>query len=507
MSKITNPSTEGSVTCGFFNSINDRKYNAKQMSSIFDGIIKDGVFMSIGDKLIVSASSGNTVSVGTGKCWFNSTWTLNDAPLLITCDDAEALQPRIDAIVIEVNSNDDVRDNFIKYIKGTPSKYNPVKPELEKSDKVNQYALCYITREAGSTEITQSSIENTVGTDETPFISGILQTVSLDELLGQWTAELDEYISAGKVKIDNYIDSEETDFNTWYADMKQMISDVSAELNTWTAAEKKTIIEWFDNVKGQLSEDPALNLQIQIDARTVERLLISGLPDGTKTISEDGTLIKSVDSIGRVLTKTFSKDFSTITSILKDREDKEYLTYPYSGFSSGESITQNGITFTDNGNGSITVNGTATSNTYFEIKTFDHSLPKDVYSLYGCPIDGSEETYLLYASAYNGDQLVISSTDYGYGTTLDISNVTYTSVNVMINIKSGVTINNIVYNPHFKTSGSVLGTLTKVLSPDGKTIVSTLVNNADTIPNLVEIERSLDTIISNEDSYIGGSES
>ena len=121
MSKVTNPSSEGSVTCGFFNSINDRKYNAEQMSSIFDGLINDGVFASIGDTLVVSASSGNTVSVGTGKCWFDGTWTLNDAPLLIDCGSSEPLQTRIDAIVVEVNKNNDVRDNFIKVIKGTAS--------------------------------------------------------------------------------------------------------------------------------------------------------------------------------------------------------------------------------------------------------------------------------------------------------------------------------------------------------------------------------------------------
>ena len=41
-----------SVTYGFYNSIKgDRKYNALEMSSIFDGIIVDGVYMSIGDAL------------------------------------------------------------------------------------------------------------------------------------------------------------------------------------------------------------------------------------------------------------------------------------------------------------------------------------------------------------------------------------------------------------------------------------------------------------------------
>ena len=38
-----------SVTSGFFNSLHgDRRYNAEQMSAIFDGIINDGVFANIG---------------------------------------------------------------------------------------------------------------------------------------------------------------------------------------------------------------------------------------------------------------------------------------------------------------------------------------------------------------------------------------------------------------------------------------------------------------------------
>ena len=37
------------LTYGFYNSLNgDRKYNAMDISRLFDGLIKDGVFMSIG---------------------------------------------------------------------------------------------------------------------------------------------------------------------------------------------------------------------------------------------------------------------------------------------------------------------------------------------------------------------------------------------------------------------------------------------------------------------------
>ena len=48
------------VTYGFYNSSNgDRKYNAEQFGSIFDGIILDGVFELIGDHFAVTPVSGS----------------------------------------------------------------------------------------------------------------------------------------------------------------------------------------------------------------------------------------------------------------------------------------------------------------------------------------------------------------------------------------------------------------------------------------------------------------
>lgn len=511
MSKITNPNAESSVSCGFFNSVvvegePDRLYDAKQMSSIFDGLINDGIFASIGDTLVVTASSGNIVQVGTGKCWFNHTWTLNDAPLLIDCGDADTNMTRIDAIVVEVNNNDAIRDNFIKVIHGTASTYNPTKPKLAKGERLNQHALCYITRKAGSTTITQSNIENVIGTNETPFVTGIVQVTSLDKLLGQWTDQLNQYIAAGKIKIDNFIAEEESDYETWYAEMKQLMADVAVELNNWTTAEKNSIIAWFNDIKGQLSEDQAINLQNQITADEIERFLMDGFPDGTKTFSEDGTVIESVDSKGRVLTKTYTNNFLTITSVLRDRENTEYLVYPYSGIGRGKTVTERGITFIDNGNRTITVNGTATSDLRFVISGSTFILKPYLYSLSGCPTGGSEETYYLGADLYNGDTYVANSTakDVGYGATLDPTDKTYTKVNVFIFIKSGATVNNVTFNPSMLAPSVELGRLVKNISEDGKTITSTITNNYDFVPNLAEIESAVDTVIATEDSYIGG---
>lgn len=515
MSKITNPTTESSVTCGFFNSIvttnsdgtktSDRLYNAEQMSAIFDGLINDGVFASIGDKLVVKASSGNVVNVGTGKCWFNHTWTRNDAILPIDCGDPPTNLKRIDAVVVEVNASPDKRDNFIKVIPGKEAS-TPDKPKMTKSTLINQHALCYITRKPGMS-ITQADIENAVGTSETPFVTGIVQVTSLDELLGQWTDQLNQYMASGSKKIDDYIDSEEADFDKWYAQMKLDIAEALATTNTWTTTEQQTIMNWFNEIKGQLSEDPALNLQIQIDANEVERLLMEGLPDGTKTFSEDGTVIKTVDSKGRELVKTFTDNWLTITSVLTDREIKDYLPYPYAAFNGEKTVTKNGVVFTDNGDGTITANGTASFESYLKITESEFTLTPDTYSLSGCPIGASVETYYLVSNLYkDGNQYVPGSevTEIGYGATLDLTDKTYTKVEILIGIKTGVTLNNVIFNPKVKTSGSELGRLVKKISADGKTIKTTLTNNADAVPNLVEIERAVDTIIASENSYIGG---
>ena len=61
------------VTSGFFNALNnDRKYNAEQISAIFDGLIHDGVFDSIGEIFGTVPGDGLQVLVKTGKAWFHT---------------------------------------------------------------------------------------------------------------------------------------------------------------------------------------------------------------------------------------------------------------------------------------------------------------------------------------------------------------------------------------------------------------------------------------------------
>lgn len=312
-----------SVSSGFFNSLNgDRKYNAAQMSAIFDGLIIDGVFASIGTAFAVKAAGGLTVNVGVGKAWFDHTWTVNDSILPMTAPEAEVLLDRIDAVVLEVNGMESVRENTIKFVRGTPSSA-PSRPTLTNEGNVHQYPLCYIYRKYGTAVINQADITPMVGTESTPFVTGILQTISLDELLGKWQDELDRFTDARSQEVDDWIAQEESDFTTWFNEMKADLQQEQTVLDQWIASEQADFLAWYNQMKDQLSGDVAGNLQLEIDKEEVKRILLVGFEDGTKEFSDDGTIITSTASDGRTLTKTFSDGFLTMTNVLKSAAGAE----------------------------------------------------------------------------------------------------------------------------------------------------------------------------------------
>lgn len=264
------------VTYGFYNSLNkDRVYNAEQMSSIFNGIITDGVFASIGGSLMPIAGTGMQVVVKTGKCWFNSTWTLNDALLPLDISAADVSLTRIDAIVVEINSAVNARANTIKVVKGTPSA-NPAKPTLANTEILHQYALGYVTVSAGVTSITADKIEVNVGKTTCPFITSVLQQTDITTLFNQWDAE----------------------FNTW-----------------------------FENVQSQLSGDIAANLQRQIDEnkRLINEHWTNTLKDTTKTAM--GLAKSSIPDDAFNYLYTFAQavipsGYGILIATVKDQDDK-----------------------------------------------------------------------------------------------------------------------------------------------------------------------------------------
>ena len=196
-------------TYGFYNSKNkDRRYNADQMSQLFDGILNDGVFNKVGELMMVVPGTGLQVLVKSGRAWFNSTWSYNDAAYPLNLSTPDVAVPRIDAVVLEVDHTETVRRNRLLIVKGFASS-NPEKPTLTNTDLIHQHPLAYVTLRAGAESISSGDIEIMVGKDECPFVTGILETASLEDLFASWDEQ----------------------FTTWFEDIQsQLEGDVAANL-------------------------------------------------------------------------------------------------------------------------------------------------------------------------------------------------------------------------------------------------------------------------------------
>jgi hypothetical protein len=231
-----------SFASGFFNSVDhDRLYDATDISRLFDGLIRDGIFASIGDCLVVKQSNQMNVTVGTGRAWFNHTWSYNDALYPVTIPPSEILMDRIDAVVLEINSVESVRANSIKLIKGTPSS-TPAKPALTNTKEVHQYPLAYVTVGKEVTSIRQADIENCVGTSACPFVTGILEVISIEQLIPQWKDILNRFVEENTANFNTWMNGEKQNYQAWLTAAKKEITD-------WQATSKSDYQKWYDSIK------------------------------------------------------------------------------------------------------------------------------------------------------------------------------------------------------------------------------------------------------------------
>ncbi len=271
------------VTYGFYNSKNgDRKYDAIQMSSIFDGIIRDGVLQHYGTAMVVKESEGMMVNVGIGRAWFNHTWTLNDALLPLTVPISEVLLNRIDAVVLEVDARESVRANSIKVIKGTPAS-SPKNPTLVKTNDRWQYPLAYIRVNAGVTSIRQANITNCVGTSACPFVTAPLEKMSIDALIAQWgdqwkafygaqTADMEATNTFWKNQWRTWFQAQTTEIQeaylNWEHQWEEFFSNQTTEMQEANANWKDLWQAWFyDYVNGSTEEYSAWKNSIDKDFR------------------------------------------------------------------------------------------------------------------------------------------------------------------------------------------------------------------------------------------------
>lgn len=253
-----------------------------------------------------------------------------------------------------------------------------------------------------------------------------------------------EINTLAKEKVDEYT-QKVTDFNNNYdtktASLDTKINEIQTNANeiveTSTEQLKENIAESKNDAikqiqsEGQSYQDQINKLQKyealqdevldklneEVDLKLTQPYLNNN--DSTHITSSDNGLLKNIVVKGNTVQNS-TKGLNLINCTPK-------------------TTTINGITMVNNGDGTYTVNGTATDD--FDIALAPYTTKQNIYyTLSGCPSGGSNTTYYLDPRGYEYDT--------GSGITIRNPNQDYSNY-IRIVIKKDVTVNNLLFKPMF----------------------------------------------------------
>lgn len=277
-------------------------------------------------------------------------------------------------------------------------------------------------------------------------------------------------LDATELKIDNFDEDYEAKINAFHTDYQEKMESFENDYSEKTASVIKNIQETsaqsVTNVKS--AKDEALQ---NIQNRSTESLnnIDEAENMALKNIESSGeyyqdqinTLQQETAQQGEVLDKLNEEVDLKVTQPYLNNKGENHVANSDNGAlknivvegntvqnstkglnlinCTGKTTTVNGITMTNNGDGTYTVNGTATDD--FDVAVVPYTTKQNIYyTLSGCPSGGSETTYYLDPRGY--------SYDTGSGITIRNPNQDFSNY-IRIVIKNGVTVNNLLFKPMF----------------------------------------------------------
>ncbi len=190
----------------------DRTYNAEDFARYFASFIGSGIFPNPTTNLQVKVDNAMQIMVLAGKAWINGYFYENTDELSLQLATADGVLNRIDRVVLRLNL---INREMKCVVKQGASASTPQTPSIQRDSDIYELALADILVENGATKLTQSNItDQRFNNDLCGIVSGVVDQIDTTDLFTQFQSAF--------------------------------------EL-------------WFDQIKGQLSEDAAGNLQLQID--------------------------------------------------------------------------------------------------------------------------------------------------------------------------------------------------------------------------------------------------
>lgn len=241
----------------------DRAITSAPLRKLIAKLLTDGILPNPSTNLQVEAGSGMNVVVNFGFAICAGGLKLEENQRTLAIQAADSNYDRIDTVVLRWNDNDSERICDLYIVEGIPAA-SPLRPELTRTESIWELGLADLFINKNSSAISNQRITDT--RYETARC-GIISAIS------------------------------EFDTTTLY-------QQVQADLAGFKASEQADFITWFNDIKGQLSEDAAGNLQKQIGT-------LESLKTEVKT-NLVNALNWVVDKMSGVIAKLGSADISKI---------------------------------------------------------------------------------------------------------------------------------------------------------------------------------------------------
>lgn len=338
--------------------LDNTPYEAKDMGSYLATRTR-GVFSSDGNLAVTPGESGLSVSVSPGLAWlkWSDFWgvaALQAQALTLNLDTADGALKRIDAIVCRLDKVNNRAEIVVK--KGAPSSAPIVVPPVRDANYDELY-IATVLIGAGVISISASAITDQRLNEE---YCGLMR----DGVTGIPTASL-------------------------HAQAQQILTELTDALNAQIVRQSAEFDAWFDDLKGKLGEDPATALQLQVDnlnaAVVGDAFQASGTP---VSIAYAGTnRIASITAYGETPQGGTTEAPVALTGV-----DNVFVGDNNLLPKATETRTLNGVTFTPNPDGSVSVSGTATNDTSYPFK---EGLDDSLFGQTVCLSGGSIQTQLV----------------------------------------------------------------------------------------------------------------
>lgn len=208
--------------------IYDRAITSAPLRSLIGKLFTDGIAPNPSTNLQVSTSEGMNVMVHAGFAICGSCLKLEEVSRTLAVQASDATYDRIDTVVLRLNTNDNARNCDLYVLQGTPAA-TPVRPALTRTFTIWELGLADIFVTKGSGAISDARITDTRYEAER---CGVISSVS-------------------------------------QFDTTAIYNQVQTDLAEFKAEEQADFLAWYEEMKGVLAEEAAVNLQEQIDAMNV----------------------------------------------------------------------------------------------------------------------------------------------------------------------------------------------------------------------------------------------